>query len=147
MSCSLSSRKMARNNTGMNMAKKLNSYMFLISLILILASACQPQSDSNSQDQDILGVWTGEAQWNCGNGDPAWSTTIEFKSDGSFTATMDIPNLPQSVGNGDWSLSENNVELRFPTTVWNGTVSNDKMQGTFKDDRDPCTGNWSLTKQ
>ena len=83
----------------------------------------------------------------CGHDDPPWATTIEFKSDGSFIATMTIPNLPVSVGNGNWSLSENNIELKFPTTVWSGEVSNNKIEGSFKDERDSsCKGNWSITK-
>jgi hypothetical protein len=57
---------------------------------------------------------------------------MEFKSDGSFIATMTIPNLPESVGNGNWNLSENNIEVKFPTTVWSGEVSNNKIARKFQ---------------
>jgi hypothetical protein len=128
------------------MTKKFLSFTFLVLLMVSVISACQTQPDSNSED--IVGSWTGEAQWMCGHGDLPWATAIKFKSDGSFTATMTIPNLPESVGDGNWSLSENNIEIKFSTTVWNGTFSSNKMEGTFKDDRDPsCKGNWSLTRQ
>ena len=138
--------KSSRNGTGIHMTKKTFSFMLLFLLLASVVSACQKQPNSNSND--IVGVWTGEAQWNCGHDDPPWATTVEFRSDGSFIATMTIPNLPESVGNGNWSLSENNIELKFPTTVWSGEVSNSQMEGSFKDDRDSsCKGNWSITKQ
>jgi hypothetical protein len=99
----------------------------------------------------IVGLWKGEAQWMCGHNDPTWMTTIEFQSDGSFAAQMTAPQTPASSGNGNWILSENRIEIDFANNVWSGTVSNGKMEGTFEgpfgDDRDTCSGNWSLIKQ
>lgn len=125
----------------------LRGLIISISLIVV---ACQPNSviDPNS----IVGVWEGEAQWLCENDDLVWSTTIEFKPDGSFTATMDIPAsnapLPHSLGNGTWSLSKNDIEIKFPTTIWTGVVSTEqKMEGTLSDEGISCTGKWLLTKQ
>jgi hypothetical protein len=87
----------------------------------------------------------------CGNDDPAWSTTIEFKADGTFTAAMNLPKsnapFPQSVGDGTWSLSESNIEMKFSTSIWTGKVFDTKMEGSLADNGTSCNGNWFLSKQ
>ena len=120
--------------------------MFLIILLANNISACQSQSNSNSNS--IVGVWIGESQWLCGHSDPASPTTMEFKSDGSITAITIIQTELQTTGNGTWSLSENNIEIRFPkATTWTGTVSDSKMEGIIKNEDATCKGSWSLTKK
>jgi len=129
------------------MAKKTFSFVFWFLLIVSIVSACQTQPNQpNPSSNDIVGFWSGKAQWMCGHGDPPWITTMEFKSDGSFAMLMTDPNGVTTKGNGTWSLSGNDIEIKLSTNVWSGTVSNGKMEGTFKDDRDSCTGNWSVTK-
>jgi len=122
----------------------------LIFSISIFIFACQAKPVITSDS--IVGDWKGESQWLCENDDLIWSTTIEFKPDGSFTAIMDIPAsntpLPDSLGSGTWSLSKNNIEIKFPTTVWAGVVSTEhKMEGILSDNGTSCTGKWSLSKQ
>jgi hypothetical protein len=131
----------------MRIVKICRSLMSLIFVVTTLISACSAQP--TLQQQDIVGVWTGDAQWMCGHGDPAWATTFEFRSNGTLSSTMTIPNLPDSTGNGVWSLVDNRIEIKLSATaIWTGDVSHNKMAGTFQDTRDQsCTGNWSLVKQ
>ncbi len=131
-----------------------NKSLFFVFLFLLIASvvpACQTQETQSTQlsfsSDDIVGFWNGEAQWMCGRGDPPWRTTLEFRSDGSFAILMTDPNLLTTRENGTWTLSGSKIEIKFPTMVWSGTVSGDKMKGTFKDNGETCTGNWSLTKK
>jgi len=135
------------------MDKKSLSFVFLFLLVASVVSACQTQPTQETQQiqpnlssPNIVGIWSGEAQWLCGHSDPPWVTTMEFKSDGSFVALLTAKDTPTSKASGTWSLSGNSIEIKFPTNVWSGIVSNGKMEGTFKDDRDTCTGNWSLKK-
>ena len=135
------------------MAKKSPTYILLFLLMVSMVSACQTQQVEETQQtqptissNDVVGIWSGNSQWMCGRGDPAWITTMEFTSDGSFGMLMTDPNGMTVKGNGTWSLSGNNIKMNVSTNVWSGTVSDGKMEGTFKDERDPCTGNWSVAK-
>lgn len=69
---------------GFTMKKLSNRLLFLIALVGSVLSACQ--SHPSLTEDNIVGVWKGQSQWLCDNDDPAWSTTIEFKADGTFTA-------------------------------------------------------------
>jgi uncharacterized protein YceK len=134
---------------GFKMKKRSDHLLVLIVLVGSVLSACQ--SSPTSTTESIAGTWVGRSQWLCSNDDPAWSTTIEFKTDGTFTAIMDLPMSnaphPQSVGNGTWSLSESNIEMKFSTTTWTGKVSDNKMEGSLADDGTSCDGKWFLNKQ
>jgi len=134
---------------GFAMKKISNRLLVLIVLVGSVLSACQ--SHPSLTADSIVGIWKGQSEWLCGNDDPAWSTTIEFKADGTFTAAMNLPKsnapFPQSVGNGTWSLSESNIEMKFSTTTWSGKVSDTKMEGSLADNGTSCNGNWFLRKQ
>ena len=131
------------------MKKRSNHLLVLIVLVGSILLACQSQPIPTPDS--IVGIWKGQSEWLCGNDDPAWSTTIEFKADGTFTATMNLPKsnapFPQSVGDGTWSLSESNIEMKFSTTTWSGKVSDTKMEGSLADNGTSCNGNWFLRKQ
>jgi len=134
---------------GFKMKKRSNHLLVLIALVGSVLSACQ--SHPSLTADIIAGTWVGQSQWLCGNDDPAWSTTIEFRADGTFTATMNLPKsnapFPQSVGDGTWSLSDSNIEMKFSTTVWTGKVSDSRMEGSLVDNGTSCNGKWYLSKQ
>lgn len=139
----------AKIEKGFTMKKRFHYFLIVMVLVMVTLSACQSKPIPTTEN--IAGTWVGRSQWLCSNDDPAWSTTIEFKTDGTFTATMDLPMsnapLPQSVGNGTWSLSESNIEMKFSTTTWRGEVSDNKMEGSLADDGTSCDGKWFLNKR
>lgn len=126
---------------------RLNSFALIIAVFASFLSSCQKAPSPS--ESEIVGLWVGQSQWNCGHGDPPWATKLEFRSDGTFESTMTLLNQPDSTSDGVWTVVDDRIEMKFsPTSSWSGEISGNKMEGTLGDTRDPsCTGTWSLVRQ
>ena len=107
------------------------------------ASPQQIEPSLTSTDtQNIFGVYRGSAQWLCDN-NPIWSTSLEFRSNGSVSATLSKTTDTASAA-GSWDVSGNEISIRFERGVWVGIISENTISGTFAEEN--CSGVWSVTK-
>lgn len=91
---------------------------------------------------NIPGLWHGTAQWLCDT-NPVWSTSLEFKPNGSVSATVSNTSDTASA-DGSWEVSENEVRLLFERGLWVGIISGNTINGTFAEK--DCDGVWSVMK-
>jgi hypothetical protein len=104
-----------------------------------------PQAESSptvDPSQELIGKWSGSAQWLCDN-NIIWSLILDFKSNGMVSVTLSGAGQTY-VNEYPWILSGDKIEIHSPNGHWSGTVSGNTMEGTFADDA--CNGVWSATR-
>ena len=99
-------------------------------------------SPTNADPLKIAGVWHGTAQWLCDN-NPIWSTKLEFRTNGDVRATVST-NTEYYDADGSWVKNGNEIEIKFETGLWIGTIAENTIRGTFTETN--CNGVWSLRK-
>jgi hypothetical protein len=105
-----------------------------------------PQAEASPTDdpsQELIGKWSGSAQWLCDN-NPLWSLILDFKTNGMVSVTLSGAGQT-NVEEVPWILSGTKIEIHSPYNQWSGTVSGNTMEGTFADD--VCNGVWSASRQ
>jgi len=104
----------------------------------------QAQSSPTNPNEDILlGLWTGTAQWLCDK-QPLWQITMNFMEIGTVTITLSGPSDP-IVNNFPWFLDGNTIQILIDQGDWYGSIYGNTMTGSFVEDK--CNGVWSVTKR
>ena len=91
---------------------------------------------------NIAGLWHGTAQWLCDT-NPIWSTSLEFRPNGSVSATLSKTTDTVSA-DGSWEVNGNEISILFERGLWVGTISGNTISGTFAEK--DCNGIWFVTK-
>lgn len=113
------------------------------SRIFLQADTVVSRNEGNSPQDQILGMWIGEAIWSCDP--PSWIARFDFSLN-SVLATFTRDGETHSA-NGTWSLTGNNIVIQFPTNTYPGVVSGDSMEGTMLGAGEGCDGAWSATRE
>ena len=99
-------------------------------------------SPTNVGPVELSGIWHGTAQWLCDD-NPIWSTKLEFRTNGDVRATVST-NTEYYDADGSWVKNGNEIEIKFETGLWIGTIAENTIRGTFTETN--CNGVWSLRK-